>query len=719
VVGIMSNFKLLCEPIKNGIVTNLGWRNLTPVQELSFPEIISGKNTIILAPTAGGKTEAAFLPVLNVMYTENLEPISIIYVSPIKALLNNQEERLKKLSSFVYSDVFKWHGDVESSEKQKFYKNPPQILMITPESLEVILMSQKIDKKQLFANIRFIVIDEIHAFADSERGIHLMAVAERIQSFSKFDIQRIGLSATVGNPHEILKWMQGSSSREGIVINPPKEKKPKKIEIKYVDEAKDDFQQDIAKRIFGKKALFFSNSRTAAEELKLLIEGSGIDCHVHHSSINKYFREIAEEKFKISNNTAIIATSTLELGIDIGDLDIVLQLDSPNSVSSFLQRLGRTGRRENSVAHFVFFPTDKEKLVFSIAILNLAIRGWVENVYLVRKAYDILFQQILAITLSTMGTDLESIYELFKNVDSFSEVSKEDFMFLIKHMVENKYLMYERGKIFIDTETEKKFGARNFITLYSAFDTNKEFTVKYKNRSIGSLERWFVNALGDNFQFVLAGRCWQTDKIDYDRGILYVIEAEYARPPKWMSEGGFVSFELAQEYLNVLTSNEAYNFLNKTELDLLNEIRYEERSFGLERGKILIEESKNDYIFYTYAGNRVNYTLATVLSLINRYYDIVGVTWKGFKLRCRDKEFKINSDIISEEINKIRTNPNYFEKEKITELIERVTDITTSKFQRYLPQELRRKQLFDYIYDLEKTKEFIKENQIKILKIYY
>lgn len=715
----MSNFKLLCEPIKNGIVTKLGWRNLTPVQELSFPEIISGKNTIILAPTAGGKTEAAFLPVLNVMYTENLEPISIIYVSPIKALLNNQEERLKKLSSFVYSDVFKWHGDVESSEKQKFYKNPPQILMITPESLEVILMSQKIDKKQLFANIRFIVIDEIHAFADSERGIHLMAVAERIQSFSKFDIQRIGLSATVGNPHEILKWMQGSSSREGIVINPPKEKKPKKIEIKYVDEAKDDFQQDIAKRIFGKKTLFFSNSRTAAEELKLLIEGSGIDCHVHHSSINKYFREIAEEKFKISNNTAIIATSTLELGIDIGDLDIVLQLDSPNSVSSFLQRLGRTGRRENSVAHFVFFPTDKEKLVFSIAILNLAIRGWVENVYLVRKAYDILFQQILAITLSTMGTDLESIYELFKNVDSFSEVSKEDFMFLIKHMVENKYLMYERGKIFIDTETEKKFGARNFITLYSAFDTNKEFTVKYKNRSIGSLERWFVNALGDNFQFVLAGRCWQTDKIDYDRGILYVIEAEYARPPKWMSEGGFISFELAQEYLNVLTSNEAYNFLNKMELDLLNEIRYEERSFGLERGKILIEESKNDYIFYTYAGNRVNYTLATVLSLINRYYDIVGVTWKGFKLRCRDKEFKINSDIISEEINKIRTNPNYFEKEKITELIERVTDITTSKFQRYLPQELRRKQLFDYIYDLEKTKEFIKENQIKILKIYY
>ncbi|WP_129723509.1 DEAD/DEAH box helicase [Xylanivirga thermophila] len=715
----MSNFKLLCEPIKNGIITKLGWRNLTPVQELTIPEIIDGKNIVVLAPTAGGKTEAAFLPVLNAMYIENLKPISIIYVSPIKALLNNQEERLGKLSSFVYSDVFKWHGDVESSEKQKFYKNPSQVLMITPESLEVILMSQKIDKKQLLANIRFIVIDEIHAFADSERGIHLMAVMERIQSFSRFDIQRIGLSATVGNPHEILKWMHGSSTREGIVINPPKEKKPKKIEIKYVDEAKDDFQKDIAKRIFGKKALFFSNSRTAAEELKLFIEGNGIDCHVHHSSINKYFREIAEEKFKVGNNTAIIATSTLELGIDIGDLDIVLQLDSPNSVSSFLQRLGRTGRRENSIAHFVFFPTDKGKLVFSIAILNLAIRGWVEDIYLVRNAYDILFQQILAITLSTMGTDLESIYELFKKVYSFSEVSKEDFIFLVKYMIKNKYLMYERGKVFIDTETEKKFGSRNFITLYSAFDTNKEFTVKYKNRPIGNLERWFVNALGDNFQFVLAGRCWQTDKIDYDRGFIHVIEAEYAKPPKWMSEGGFVSFELAQEYLNVLTSNEAYNFLNKTELDMLNEIRYEEKSFGLERGKILIEESKNDYIFYTYAGNRVNYTLATTLSLINIYYDIVGLTWKGFKLRCRDKEFKIDSNIILEEIKKIRTSPNYFGQEKISELIEKVPDINISKFQKYLPQELRRKQLFDYIYDIKKTREFIRYSEIKVLKIYY
>jgi tRNA uridine 5-carboxymethylaminomethyl modification enzyme len=157
-------------------------------------------------------------------------------------------------------------------------------------------------------------------------------------------------------------------------------------------------------------------------------------------------------------------------------------------------------------------------------------------------------------------------------------------------------------------------------------------------------------------------------------------------------------------------------------IGLVTEERYRRfmaKKEGIEKDKIIIEENKDDYIFYTYAGNRVNYTLATALSLINSFYDIVGVNWKGFKLRCRDKEFKINLDIISEEINKIRTNPDYFDKEKIKELIERVPDIATSKFQRYLPQELRRKQLFDYIYDIEKTKEFVKENQIKMLKIYY
>src|SRR5699024_5416786 len=210
----MSKFYLLCEPIRNGIVSKLEWRSLTPIQEMTIPEVIGGRNVVLLAPTAGGKTEAAFFPLLHNIHTEGLEGLSVIYVSPIKALLNNQEERLKTLSSFVFRDVFKWHGDVGKGEKSNFLKNPTSLLMITPESLEVILMNKRIDKNELFENVRAIVVDEIHSFAEGERGVHLLSVLERIQEYSKHDIQRIGLSATVGNPNQISEWLQGSSNRQ-------------------------------------------------------------------------------------------------------------------------------------------------------------------------------------------------------------------------------------------------------------------------------------------------------------------------------------------------------------------------------------------------------------------------------------------------------------------------------------------------------------------------
>ena len=712
----MSNFHMLCEPLKNKIISKLGWKELTSVQEMTIPEILGGKNAVILAPTAGGKTEAAFFPILSLIHEEELKPISVLYVSPIKALLNNQEERLKILSSFVYGDVFKWHGDVEGSEKTKFYKKPSQILIITPESLEVILMSQKVNKEEMFKNIRFIVIDEIHAFADSERGSHLIAILERIQTFSKYDIQRIGLSATVGNPKVICDWMQGSSKRESIVINPPKQAGQKLIEIKMV-KRDEDLGMEVCKRIFGKKALFFSNSRSAAEGLKKEIEGKGIDTFVHHSSIDKRFREIAEEKFKIGTNNCIIATNTLELGIDIGDLDIVLQLDSPNTVSSFLQRMGRTGRRKGTIAHYVFFPTKPAKFILSIAILNLAVRRWVESVYVSKLSYDIFFHQILTMSMGEFGVSKDHAYEVLKYVYSFSDISRVDYEYLLNYMEEKKFIQINRNNIYIDTETERVFGRQNFMTLYSVFETNKEFTVKFRNKTIGTLERWFVNALGEEFQFILAGKYWQTDKIDYDNSVIHVVETKTAMPPRWMSGEGFYSYELSQEILKVLSTNEEYSFLNSYEKSVLKDIRYEEQAFGLEVGKIIIEEIKDGYHFYTYAGNSVNYTLATAFAFINKMLDIKSITWSGFKVVAADKDFKPTDKEILKVIKDVKNNENYFE-ENYHKLVEQVPDISLSKYQKYLPEVLRKKMLADYVYDIKRTVDFIKNSSIEILKIY-
>lgn len=712
----MSNFHMLCEPLKNKIINKLGWKELTVVQELAIPEIIEGNNSIILAPTAGGKTEAAFFPILNIIYEEGISGTTVIYVSPIKALLNNQEARLKILSSFVYGEVFKWHGDVSSYDKIKSFKNPPNILMITPESLEVVLMSRKIDKDEFFKNIRFVVIDEIHSFADCERGIQLIALIERIQKYSNHDIQRIGLSATVGNPKTIGEWMQGSSRRKQIVIDPPKANTKRMIEIKIVNK-EENFADEVYKRIYGKKALFFSNSRSGAEMIKKQIEEKNIDAYVHHSSIDKRFREIAEDRFKSGSNTCIIATSTLELGIDIGDLDIVLQLDSPNTVSSFLQRLGRTGRRKGSIGHYVFFPTKKDKFILSIAILSLAIKQWVEDVYVTKISYDIMFHQILTISLSRFGAHKDDIFEVLKNVYSFSEISKDDYENLVKFMIEKRYIQIDRNNIFIDDETERVFGRQNFMTLYSTFETTKEFTVKFRNKPIGTLERWFVNALGENFQFILAGMYWQTDKIDYDKSIIYVVKADVALPPTWLSGGGFYSYELSQEILRVISDDEEYSLLNSYEKNLLEDIRYEEKSFGIKVGKVIIEEIKDGYEFHTYAGNRVNYTLAIAFSLINSMLDTKNISWKGFKIVTADKDFKPNSIEVLQMINEIKLDKSYFEKIYF-KLVEKVPDISLSKYQKYLPDDLRKKMIAEYVYDIDRTVGFIKSVSIELLNIY-
>ncbi|WP_121661842.1 DEAD/DEAH box helicase [Metabacillus litoralis] len=710
----MSNFHILCEPLQNGIISKLGWRSLTLIQEMTIPEVINGKNLVLLAPTAGGKTEAAFFPILHNIHTEGLEGLSVIYVSPIKALLNNQEERLNKLSSFVYRNAFKWHGDVERGEKEKYFKEPSGILMITPESLEVILLNKRIDKGELFKNVRSIVIDEIHSFADGERGVHLMAVLERIQEYSNHDIQRIGLSATVGNPEQISEWLQGSSKRQRGVIDPPKENKPKKIEIKYVYD-EEQIGNEVYKRAFGKKALLFSNSRTGAEGIKNVLQEKGIESYVHHSSINKYFREVAEEKFKLGKNSTIIATSTLELGIDIGDLDVVLQLDSPYSVSSFLQRMGRTGRRKGSVGHFVFFPTKEEKLVISIAILNLAMRGWVENVQVTKKSFDLMFHQILMLSLAYMGINKELAYKILTKSYSFSAISQPDYYDLLNHMLEEQFIQIERNNIFINSETEKKFGRSNFMELYTTFETNKEFTVRFKNRTIGTLERWYVNALGDEFLFTLAGAHWQTLKIDYERSIVYVEEAKHSLPPRWMSDSRFFPYELAQEILKIVTSEEKYNYLNSNELLVLSRYREELRMSGLQDNTLIIEERKDGYIFTTYAGNKVNYTIANSIRTSNNCFDISNLTWKGFKLKCENRDMLPELSEITAVINHVK-NGEFYDKDIILQLKEIVPDVSFSKYQKYLPSKFRKEQSAEYVYDIDTTLKYLNRVEIKGIK---
>lgn len=377
----MTAFERLHPALQHHIVNSLGWGELREVQSLSIDAFLTGANLVILAPTAGGKTESAFFPVISQMLTEGWDGLSVLYVSPIRALLNNQEQRLQKYFSLVGRRAACWHGDTTQGERKRILADPPDCLLTTPESLEAILVSTKINHREFFKSVQAVVIDELHAFAGDDRGWHLLSVFARIRKLADRDLQRIGLSATVGNPAEMLVWLSSGSERQRQVVAPaPVAKQAPDVQLDYVGSL-----QNAAKVISllhqGEKRLVFCDSRSRVEQLALLLRERQIDTFVSHSSLGLEERRAAEEAFAQKQNCVIVATSSLELGLDVGDLDRVIQIDAPTTVSSFLQRMGRTGRRAGTRSNCLFLATSDEGLLRAAALLDLWGRGFVEPVH--------------------------------------------------------------------------------------------------------------------------------------------------------------------------------------------------------------------------------------------------------------------------------------------------------------------------------------------------
>ncbi len=279
------------------------------------------------------------------MDTDSWPPVSVIYLSPIRALLNNQEERLRAYASLVGRRVFVWHGDTAQGARRRFLADPADVLLTTPESLEAMLMSSRVPARRLFAALKAVVDDEVHAFAADDRGAHLAALLQRVSRYCGRDVQRLGLSATVGNPEEILRWLAGTSERGGTVVDPARgERREAELVLDYVGHL-ENAARLVAQLHSGKKRLVFVDSRRRVERLTQLLRESGVETYLTHGSLAASERRLAERAFHEGRDCVIVATSALELGIDVGDLDHVLQIDAPATVASFLQRLGRTGRR--------------------------------------------------------------------------------------------------------------------------------------------------------------------------------------------------------------------------------------------------------------------------------------------------------------------------------------------------------------------------------------
>ncbi len=681
--------------LQEAIVSQVGWSSLRPVQELASHALLDGHNAIILAPTAGGKTEAAMFPLLAQLVAAEPMGVGVIYIAPIKALLNNQSDRLGMYTEMVGLERFLWHGDITASKKKAFLANPSAVLMTTPESLEVMLLSPKVPQAELFQDLRAVVIDEIHAIAGTDRGAHLLSVLERFTKFTRHDIQRVGLSATVGNPNDILTWLQGSSKRPGQVVKPPKVPTKRDIRV-YLRETLGSIASDASGLARGKKSLFFCQSRSLSEDIAERLRQFGTDVFVHHSSVSLEERLMAEERFQQGQDTCIVCTSTLELGIDVGDLDTVLQANAPMTVSSFLQRLGRTGRRANSMANTTFFTENTETLLQAIAIVELAKTGWVESVQVSDRTWTVLVHQLFALTLQFGGISSADCWEQLSIVPDFAGISQSEFDFLLEYMIQKDFLFSADGLISLGNQAEKIFGRRNFMELYAVFSSPQLYQVQTSaGYTIGSLEQTFVDKLVPEISsFLLGGRPWVVSLVNHDNRTVVVSGNPMGKKPSW---GGFIpqllSFELCQAIAQILKSDDQFSYVDRLAQVSIDNYRAD-LGQKLRSQTQCIEWEGKQATWWTFGGGQINHTLKYG---IQRSHDWT-VKVDNFKLRIEGESLGIGT--LSKTIEEVLTTQFWQEPATINYLMNNMPGYRFSKFQQVLPDRFAIEVVQSYLLDV-------------------
>lgn len=515
---VSSVFSVLHESLQQVLAQRLEWTELRDVQERAYGAVVAGSDVLVIAPTAGGKSEAALIPVMDDILKNGRTGVTCLYISPLKALINDQEDRFRTFCIPTSLSVMKWHGDVAKGDRHWKDGEPPHFLMITPESLEVLL--QEKDLSSDLRKVRTIIIDELHAFVESERGVHLKVLLDRMDHITRRQVQRIGLSATAGNPEEVLSWLSDGRHKAELVMipSPPREK-----QFQFIIEPEEKDRIDALVRIVeGKKALVFVNSRSAAEQLMKVSAGRIRNLHIHHSSIAPATKKASEEAFTSQDGACIICTSTLELGIDIGDLDVVVQVGPPNSVSSFLQRMGRSGRRGKS-AYVAWLLQDPCELVCSLAIIECAIGRNVENLVPLMRPYNVLLQQIFLTVHKHSRISRRKLTSSLLSAPVFRHIGPKILDQIITCLIADSYLTPDGEMLMLGSEAERAFGRSNWKDLYSVISGGGEYrAVTPDGEVIGSLDARFVNSKSSE-EISLGGRNWSMVKCDEGHNIVVVV----------------------------------------------------------------------------------------------------------------------------------------------------------------------------------------------------
>jgi len=705
-------FTLLSEPIRK-YIREKRWEELRPIQNAAIKHILTTENHYILASrTASGKTEAAFLPVLSKV-NFNDPGVQVLYISPLIALINDQFFRIEELLKNMEVPVTKWHGEASRTLKEHLIKNPSGVVLITPESIEAMLANKPYNAKALFANLKFVVIDEIHSFIGSDRGTQLKSILSRLQDINKNTFRIVGLSATLGDFAEAKKFT--GNSAETIVLKDSTAKEINAV-FKYFEKDGDDLPLELFKDLYlqtkDKKVLIFPNSRGITEVIavKLRKISDRVNGHKnyfsHHSSVDREVREYVEffAKNNKHQNFAIACTSTLELGIDIGTVDEVVQIDATHSIASLIQRVGRSGRREGAKSNLLLYSSDHWSLLQSLACWLLYQEQFIEPPLITNKPYDILLHQALSITKGHSGINSEELVKQLRSNFAFPEIAEEEIRTVLEYLTETDLLEKLGYEVIIGIEGEKIVNSRDF---YSVFKTEENFKVVNSGNRIGEIP--YTPQVVEDENIFLAARIWKIISIDFKSKKIEVIPTSDGKKPTFNGGGASIHSRIREKMFEVLYTDKQYEFLNEETTEELQILKAEFAPFevrNIKSDRLLWQTEKNLTLF-SFTGTRTNKTLSFLLK-INGIENFLDDKTSSIELKCTKSEFK-NAWINLRKIEDIDSH--------IAQLLEDAPGILEfSKWGIYLPVkfkvELVKNRYFDFVeanYFIESTK-FI-ENQ--------
>ncbi len=636
------------------------WESLREIQLLAAESLFNTQNNLLLtSSTASGKTEAAFFPILTMLEGELPESVAVLYIAPLKSLINDQFGRIEELLDISGIPVTHWHGDVAQSHKKKLLEKPRGILQITPESLESMLMNRSNDIVRLFSGLQFVIIDEIHTLTGSDRGNQIICQLCRLGRLIGHHPRRIGLSATVGDTELAASWLGAGSGRDTDVPSLTPEKLRWRLGMEHFYIQNDDhLQADQSKSMSGenkraqidagyeymydcvrdKKSLVFSNSREETEfvtaTLRQIAKNRGDKdiFLIHHGNLSASIREEAEQKMKDDDVLAVTcATVTMELGIDIGKLERVVQNSSPNSVSSLLQRLGRSGRRGQPPEMMLVFREENPlpntplpqllpwELLRAIAIIQLYIEErFIEPPRIKKLPFSLAFHQTLSVLASSGELTPRALAERVLGLPPLSGITKEDYKTLMISMIENDYIeMTEEKGLIVGLAGERLISSFKF---YAVFKDSEDFTVRCESEEIGTITT--PPPVGD--RFALAGRVWEVEELDVARKLIYVKSVEGKMEVSWPGDYGEIHTKILQRMRKVLEEDVVYPYLKPNAAHRLEVARHLARNTGMLEHSI-VRLGGYSWCIFPWLGTRSFRTFRKFLSSHASDYRISGI----------------------------------------------------------------------------------------------